>query len=108
MDSLLNLLAPKDHIPLGITWVASQLLEFITALFGPVPFHIIVIPKDHLFTSALCPIRQKLFYNQNQGIHLVIALALSSGLVQLGGLISEYVYKKYWSGTCQTNIFYVT
>jgi hypothetical protein len=98
MDSLLNLLAPQDHIPLGITWVASQLLEFITALFGPVPLHIIAIPKDHLPTTgllegcnlfpALCPIRQKLFYNQNQGIHPVIALAFSSGHVQLGGLVA--------------------
>jgi hypothetical protein len=47
VNSLLSPLAPQDHIPLGITWVASQLLEFITALLDPVLFHIIVIPKDN-------------------------------------------------------------
>ncbi len=37
MDLLLNPLAPQDYIPLGITWVASWLLELVAALFNPVP-----------------------------------------------------------------------
>jgi len=32
VDSLLNPLAPQDHFPLGITWVAHQLLELVAAL----------------------------------------------------------------------------
>jgi len=44
MDLLLNLIAPQDHIPLGITWVASGLLELEAALLNPVPLDIVMIP----------------------------------------------------------------
>jgi hypothetical protein len=94
MDSLLDPLAPQDHIPLGITWVASWLFKLVAALFNPVPLHIIVLPNRQ-FTSrdliepchlcpALSPIGQKLLNNLDQGISLVIGLALCSGHHQQG------------------------
>jgi hypothetical protein len=36
-DSLMNPLAPRDHIPLKITWGTSRLLELVAALLDPVP-----------------------------------------------------------------------
>ncbi len=53
MNLLLNPLAPQDHIPLGITWVTSQLLKLVTALFNPVPLDTIMILKDQLPTAVL-------------------------------------------------------
>ena len=94
MDLLLNLLASQDHIPLGITWSASRLLELVAALLYPVSLHVIMIPKDQFaatrlvedcnFGPTLCPIGQKLFDHKDQGIHLVIGLALTSGHRQQG------------------------
>jgi hypothetical protein len=53
IDSLLNPLAPQDHIPLGITWVASWLLELITALLNPVPLQVVLFLRDQLTTMVL-------------------------------------------------------
>ncbi len=86
MDSLLNLPASQDYIPLGINWVASCLLELVAALLDPVPLDIIMIPKDQLPTVVLVKgcnlLPQKLLHHQDQCIHLVIGFALCSGHVQ--------------------------
>jgi hypothetical protein len=86
MESLLNPLASQDHIPLGITWVTSQLLELVAALFYPVPLGVIVILKDPLVVvegwnllSALHPVWQKLLHNRDQGICLVTCFAFCLG-----------------------------
>jgi len=94
MDPLLDALAPQDHVPLGITWVASWLFKLVAALFNPVPLYVIVLPNCQ-FTSpdlikpchlrpALSPIGQKLLNNLDEDISLVIGLALCSGHRQQG------------------------
>jgi hypothetical protein len=96
MDSLLNLLAPQDHIPLGITWVASWLLELAATLFDSVPLDIIMVLKDQLprtvliegcnLYPTLSPIGQLLLHHLNLGFHLVIHFTLCSGHDVRGGV----------------------
>jgi len=45
MILLLDPLAPQEHYPLGITWVASWLFKLVAALFDPVLLHVIILSK---------------------------------------------------------------
>jgi len=49
----MNPLVPQDHIPLGITWITSGLLELVASLLHPVSLHVIVIP-ERISSSLLC------------------------------------------------------
>jgi hypothetical protein len=85
----MNPLAPQDHVPLGITWVASGFPELVTALVHPVPLDIVMVLEHHLTTPSLVErrnllprlssIRQHLFNHQDQHVNLVIGLALRPG-----------------------------
>jgi hypothetical protein len=48
-----NLLAPQDHNPLGITWGASQLLKLVTALVRPVPLDVMMVSEQILTAPCL-------------------------------------------------------
>ena len=96
MDSPLNPLASQDHVPLGITLVASRLLELVTALFDPVPLNIFVVTKNKLtgtvlvkgchLNPPLSPIGELFLHHLNQGFNLVIRFPLCSGHDAHGGV----------------------
>jgi len=93
MDPLLNPLASQDHVPLGITWVASWLLELVAALFNPVLLHIFMVMKNKLtgtvlvngchLVPALSPIGELLLHHLNQGFN---CFPLCSGHDARGGV----------------------
>ena len=53
LDSLMNPLAPQDHIPLGITWVTLWHFKLLAALLDPVLLNIIMAPQVQLPTTVL-------------------------------------------------------
>ena len=85
----MNPLATQDHVPLGIAWVARQLLEPVAALIDPVSLDILIIPKHELTTlllveksnllPGLSPIGKLLLHDLDQNIHLIVLLSLRPG-----------------------------